>query len=95
MFQQSKAAGRQRHHQMIIFGPTCLASTSRVMKKIKKEMEPIVFRSLKSPGLEGLSLQQGPFGDQGNEKTQEKMENDKSKYEDQFLAFFKKSRKDI
>lgn len=32
---------------------TCLASTSSVMKKMKREIEPIVLRSLRTPGLEG------------------------------------------
>lgn len=85
MFQHSKAAGRKRHHQMIIFGPTCLASTRSVMKKIKREMEPIVFRSLKSPGLEGPRQWQGRFGIREikcQEKTQEKIENDKTEYEE-------------
>lgn len=40
-------------------GPTCLASTSRVMKKMKREIEPIVFRSLRTPGLEGLRKKKG------------------------------------
>lgn len=64
------------------------------MKKIKREMEPIVFRSLKSPGLEGPRQRQGRFGIKEikyHEKTQEKMENDKPEYED----FFFKSRKNI
>lgn len=60
------------------------------MKKIKREMEPIVFRSLKSPGLEGLRQRQGQFGIREikcQEKTQEKMENDKPEYEDVFFFF--------
>lgn len=32
---------------------TCLASTSRVMKKMKRFTEPIVFRSFSTPGLSG------------------------------------------
>lgn len=32
---------------------TCLASTSRVMKKMKRFTEPIVFRSFSTPGLRG------------------------------------------
>lgn len=35
------------------FQLTCLASTSRVMKKMKREMEPMVFRSFRTPGLKG------------------------------------------
>lgn len=32
---------------------TCLASTNRVMKKMKRFTEPIVFRSFSTPGLRG------------------------------------------
>lgn len=32
---------------------TCLASTSRVMKKMKREMQPMDFRSFRTPGLKG------------------------------------------
>lgn len=48
-------------------------------------MEPIVFRSLKSPGLEGPRQWQGQFGIREikcQEKTQEKIENDKTEYEE-------------
>lgn len=31
---------------------TCLANTSRVMKKMKRDTEPIVFRSFSTPGLD-------------------------------------------
>lgn len=31
--------------------PTCLANTSRVMKKMNKDTEPMVFRSFRTPGL--------------------------------------------
>lgn len=58
-----------------------------MIKKIKREMEPIVFRSLKSPGLEGPIQQQGWFGIREIKCYEKTQEYDTIAYEDLWVVF--------
>lgn len=57
------------------FQLTCLASTSRVMKKMKREMEPMVFRSFRTPGLKGQRAM-GKGSRRGGGRGQEQIKGD-------------------